>query len=98
MTADRLRELAAAGWRITRDGSTSTAQLAFDDANDPDSGWELLVLYTSGHQARLTVNVFGDGLTERTAAEAGPFLAAISQARELLADWEGDPFEEETHR
>ncbi len=94
MTAERLRELTASGWRITRDGSTSTAQLAHDEPNDPESGWELLVLYTSGHQARLTVNLFGDGLTERTAFEVGPFLDGTVQARELLESWEGEPCDE----
>lgn len=90
MLEKRLRELEKSGWRLTRDGSTATAYLAWDDADDPESGWEVLVLHTAGHGAKLTVNVSGSGLSERTLAEALRFREAIDAAAQLVRDWSGE--------
>ena len=79
-----------AGWRLTRDGSTATAQLVWEDADDPDSAWELLVLHTAGHGARLTVNVEQSGLTERSPEEAARFGEAVAQAVDLVRHWGGE--------
>ena len=61
-----LRELESRGWSLTRDGSTSTASFAWDDPDDPESGWEILVLHTEGHASRFSLDARGSGLTERT--------------------------------
>lgn len=90
MTQQRLRELEDSGWRLTRDGSTATAHLAWDDPDDPESGWEVLVLHTAGHGAKLTVNVSGSGLSERTLAEVLRFRDAIDQAAQLVQEWSGE--------
>jgi hypothetical protein len=90
MTEERLLELERRGWRVTQDGSTSTAILAWDDPEDPDSGWEILVLHTAGHGSRLTVNAFGSGLTERGSAEALRFIEGVEDARALLEEWRGE--------
>jgi hypothetical protein len=90
MTREHLHGLTAAGWRLTRDGSTATAHLAWDDPEEPDSGWEILVLHTAGHRARFTLNVFESGLTERSAADAEQLATGLAQARELLAGWGGE--------
>ena len=90
MTPEQLHDLERRGWRLTRDGSTATAYLAWDDPDDPDSGWELLVLHTAGHGARFTLNVSESGLTERSPADAGRLLAGLSGAAELLDGWTGE--------
>jgi hypothetical protein len=95
MTRERLLALSEVGWRLSRDGSTSTAYRAWDDPLDPESGWELLVLYTAGHGSRLTVNGFGSGLTERPRQEAEQFEAAFTEAMELVRGWSGEPLEED---
>jgi hypothetical protein len=61
MTRRELAALQEGGWRLTRDGSTATAYYAWDDPDDPDSGWEVLVLHTAGHGSRFSLNVAGDG-------------------------------------
>ena len=95
MTTGRLEALARLGWRLTRDGSTATAHFAWDDPEDSDSGWEILVLHTSGHGSRFTLNVFESGLTERPPAEAGALLHALTAASELLDGWQGELPEEQ---
>jgi hypothetical protein len=90
LDVERLQALQDAGWRLSRDGSTATAHFAWDDPDDPDSGWELLVLHTAGHAHRFTLNVFASGLTERAAEEAARLDEALQQARELLAAWQGE--------
>jgi hypothetical protein len=85
-----LQDLAQRGWRLTRDGSTATAFLPWDDLSDPDSGWELLVLHTAGHGARFTLNVHGSGLTERSPEEARGLADALSDALMLLEFWTGE--------
>lgn len=96
MTVEELAELERAGWRLTRDGSTATAHLAWDDPDDPESGWELLVLHTAGHGSRFTLNTAGLGLSERPAAEARRLSEALAGALALLDEWGGElPDEEE---
>ena len=95
MTRERLLELTGVGWRVSRDGSTSTAYRTWDDPLDADSGWELLVLHTAGHGSRLTVNGFGSGLTERPRPDAEQFEVAFLEAMELVRGWGGEPAEEE---
>jgi hypothetical protein len=90
MTRERLLELDERGWRLTRDGSTSTAHFSWDDPDDPESGWELLVLHTSGHGARFTLNTFESGLTERSPADARRLHQALSEATRLMAEWKGE--------
>lgn len=90
MSPGQLHELTEAGWRLTRDGSTATAHFAWDDPDDPDSGWEVLVLHTAGHCPRFTLNVFESGLTERSPDEAVALAVALNQARELLSSWAGE--------
>ena len=90
MTPADLSDLTARGWRLTRDGSTGTAFLAWDDPDDPDSGWEIYVLRTEGHANRLTVNEFGSGLTERAAADAHRLLQALQEAVRLVDGWQGE--------
>ena len=96
MDAASLQELSERGWRLTRDGSTATAYLPWDDPTDPESGWEILVLHTAGHGTRFTLNVHGSGLTERSPAEARGLADALSDARLLLEFWTGElPSEED---
>ena len=90
MDPRRLEELEQAGWHLTRDGSTATAQFAWDDPDDPESGWEILVLHTAGHGCRFTLNAFGSGLTERPPGDARALLAGLAQASALLAAWQGE--------
>ncbi len=90
MTAERLRELQRRGWRLTRDGSTATARLPHEDPEDPESGWQLLVLHTAGHGARFSVEVDGSGLTERSRAELRGLLEALEETLELLESWQGE--------
>jgi hypothetical protein len=90
MCQNDLTRLIRRGWRLSQDGSTSTAQLAWDDPDDPESGWEILVLHTAGHGSRLTVNAFGSGLTERPPREALPFIEGLQEARALLEEWRGE--------
>jgi len=90
MTEQRLAELATRGWRLTRDGSTATAFLAWDDPQDEESGWELLVLHTAGHGCRFTLDPFGSGLTERRLPDAQALHLAIAEALELLEGWQGE--------
>jgi hypothetical protein len=85
-----LGELAERGWRLGRDGSTATAHLAWDDPEDPESGWELLVLHTAGHGARFTLNVYGSGLTERDGGTAARLRVALGDVCRLLERWEGE--------
>ena len=90
MTREELAGLERRGWRLTRDGSTATARFDWDDPEDPESGWEILVLHTAGHGARLTVNAFGSGLTERSPEDARRFAAALSEAMRLVEGWRGE--------
>lgn len=90
-----LNDLSARGWILTRDASTSTALLAWSDPDDPDSGWEILVLHTAGHGARFTLNVLGSGLTERSLAELKALQGALEEASELLQGWSGEILSEE---
>ncbi len=90
MPPEQLDALTQSGWRLTRDGSTATAHLVWEDPDDPESAWEILVLHTAGHGARLTVNVDGSGLTERSADEAARFEVAMAQAMKLVRDWRGE--------
>ncbi|MFN3652122.1 MAG: hypothetical protein ACK47B_21305 [Armatimonadota bacterium] len=90
MTRERLQQLEGKEWRLTRDGSTATAHRAWDDPLDPDSGWELLVLHTAGHGARLTLNTFESGLTERSLEDTRRLLAALEEAAELQEHWRGE--------
>jgi hypothetical protein len=90
MDRQELIELEHQGWHLTRDGSTATARFNCDDPEDPDSGWELLVLHTAGHGCRFTVNVFESGLTERRLEDASRFHQHFTEARRLLEAWGGD--------
>ena len=95
MTGEHLAELKRQGWRLTRDGSTATAHFAWDDPDDPESGWELLVLHTAGHGSRFTLNTVGLGLSERPAAEARRLSEALAGALTLLDGWRGELPDEE---
>ena len=90
MTDERLEALERDGWRLTRDGSTGTAFLAWDDPDDPESGWELLVFHTAGHGNRFSLNVNGAGLSERPLPDLRRLTYALSAATELLQDWRGE--------
>jgi len=90
MSEEELRALAVRGWSITRDGSTATAQWAWDDPDEPENGWEVLVLFTSGHRPRFTLNVFESGLTERYAPDLERLQEVLSEARALLERWQGE--------
>lgn len=94
MTPERLQELAERGWSFTRDGSTGTAFFLWEDADDPDSGWELQVLKTEGHRARFTLEPLESGLTERSPEEAEYLQRALTEAQELLAGWGGELLDE----
>ena len=89
VTKDTIAAFVRSGWRLTRDGSTATAHFAWDDPEDEESGWELLVLHTSGHGARLTLNAYGSGLTERPPADAHRLGEALWQALVLVEGWSG---------
>jgi len=95
MDRSRLEELAAAGWVLTRDGSTSTAYLDWNDPDDPESAWEILVLHTAGHGARFTLNVLGAGLSERPLRDVEVLRERTEQAAELLRSWSGELINEE---
>lgn len=90
MSEDRLRELEARGWRITRDGSTATASCVWEDPDDDDSGWEMLVLHTAGHGTRFVLTPDGSGLYERSPEDARRLHAALSDALSLLDEWQGE--------
>src|SRR5262245_55911056 len=90
MTRARLDELERRGWRLTRDGSTATTFLARDDPEEPDAGWELLVLHTAGHGARWTLAADDGALSERSAPAARALAAALFDAIELLEGWSGE--------
>lgn len=90
MTRERLREMEARGWRLTRDGSTGTAFYAWEDPLDEDSGWEILVLHTAGHANRLTLEPAESGLTERSLAETTHLLQTLQEAHELQTAWRGE--------
>lgn len=90
MTQQQLSALVGAGWRLTRDGSTATARLVWEDPDDFEDGWEILVLHTAGHGARVTVNVDEAGLTERSASDARRFHRAITDALALVESWQGE--------
>lgn len=89
MTPERLAELAAAGWRITRDGSTATAAFAWEDPAEPGDGWEAVVKHTSGHGARWSIDSSGLGLSERSLAELRLLERVLSEVRELVEGWDG---------
>jgi hypothetical protein len=91
MTEARLRELEDRGWMLTRDGSTATAFFAWDDPDDPDGGWQVMVLHTAGHGSRFTLDADASGLTERPSADLDRLMDALAEARELLSDWQGEP-------
>jgi len=95
VTPERIDQLTARGWVLSRDGSTATAFREWQDPDDPDNGWEMLVLHTAGHGARFTLNVLGSGLTERTSAEVAALREALEEASELLASWSGEPAKDE---
>jgi hypothetical protein len=90
MSPDQAAELQRAGWRLSRDGSTATASLTWDDPDDPDGGWVLLVLKTAGHAARFTLEPYGSGLTEQPPSALRRLQAALAEAAALLADWQGE--------
>jgi hypothetical protein len=90
MTEARLQELEREGWRLTRDGSTATARFVWEDPEDPESGWEIMVLHTAGHGSRFTLGVSGSGLTEREAADGQRLSQALAGALELMAEWQGE--------
>lgn len=90
MTEERLRELEDRGWRITRDGSTATASFVWEDPDDEDSGWEMLVLHTAGHTTRFVLTPDGSGLYERSADDARRLHATLSDALILMAEWQGE--------
>jgi hypothetical protein len=90
MVPEKLLEFKRQGWRLTRDGSTATAHYAWDDPDDPESGWEVLVLHTAGHGARFTLNGFESGLTERRLRDAERLGGVLAAAVELLSDWRGE--------
>lgn len=95
MTQERLRELGAHGWSFTRDGSTGTAFLLWEDPDDPDSGWELQVLKSEGHRARFTLEPLESGLTERSPDELRQLQEALMEVRELLGAWGGELLDED---
>ncbi len=90
MTADRLQELRRHGWRLTRDGSTATAQFYWEDPDDPENGWELLVLHTAGHGCRFSLDAVESGVTERSIEDAVRLHTALGEAMDLLQDWTGE--------
>ena len=90
MTREQLSELQTRGWTLTRDGSTSTAYRTWEDPDEPDSGWELLVLHTAGHGARFTLNTFESGLTERHLPDARRLSDGLQDALLLLQTWSGE--------
>jgi 2-polyprenyl-6-methoxyphenol hydroxylase-like FAD-dependent oxidoreductase len=94
MTQERLQELAARGWSFTRDGSTGTAFLLWEDPDDPESGWELQVLKSEGHRARFTLEPLESGLTERSPEEAQQLQEALTEVQELLGAWGGELLDE----
>lgn len=95
MDQEQLKALAGRGWRLTRDGSTSTAFLAWDDPEDPESGWEWMVFHTAGHSARFTQTIHDQGLSERSLADAQRLAQALDDVMELLRSWQGELPEEE---
>jgi hypothetical protein len=90
LAAVRLSALVDAGWRLTRDGSTATAQFVWEDPEESEDGWEILVLHTAGHGARITINVEEAGLTERSTSEVRRFHEATAQALTLAETWQGE--------
>jgi len=90
IASDRLGELAERGWRLTRDGSTATAFLAWDDPEEPECGWELMVLHTAGHGARFVLTESGGALSERSLEDARRLEAGLKEAVELLEAWDGE--------
>lgn len=90
MSEARLRELEDRGWRITRDGSTATASFVWEDPDDEESGWEMLVLHTAGHVTRFVLTPDGSGLYERSPDDARRLHATLTEALELLEGWRGE--------
>lgn len=90
MDISRLRQLANQGWRFTRDGSTATASLYWEDPDDPDSSWELQILKTEGHRPRFTLDPSESGLTERAPDDLHRLCAALADADELMRLWGGE--------
>lgn len=85
---ERLSELERRGWRLTRDGSTATARLNWEDPQEPDTAWELLVLHTAGHPNRFSLDT--DSFSERRPADLSTLLTALSEAGDLLENWTGE--------
>ncbi len=73
------------GWELTRDGSTATARYTWDDPDDPDAWWEVLVLHTSGHPARVSVRVEGGALSECAASRLDLLRRVLGDAQALVA-------------
>jgi hypothetical protein len=90
LSNEELERLLASGWEMTRDGSTATARRTWEDPDEPDDGWEMLVLHTAGHPARFSIAPFESGLTERSEAEARGLAGALEEALLLLHAWRGE--------
>lgn len=90
ITPETIARLTLRGWQLTRDGSTGTAQLVWEDPDDRDSGFVLMVLHTAGHGCRFTLEPFGSGLSERMDSDAALLQESLSDARLLLRDWQGE--------
>ena len=95
MTEEELQAYEEAGWRFSRDGSTATACLVWEDPEDPCEGWEILVLHTAGHGCRCTLNALGSGLTECAPEAAVRVAAALDGAGKLSLVWQGETREHE---
>lgn len=87
---ETLARLASEGWRFTRDGSTATARLRWDDPEEEGAGWEMTVLHTAGHGARFVMEAEGSALYERTLADVREVHRRLEQALLLLQEWEGE--------
>lgn len=88
LSPEQLLNLEAVGWRLTRDGSTATARFNWDDPEDPDVGWELLVLHTAGHPNRFSLDT--EGFSERGPGELERVKDALAAAELLLHHWTGE--------
>lgn len=77
------------GWVLNQDGSTATAHRLWEDPDDPDNGWEIIVQFTTGHGARATLVPLGDGLSERGDTDFARLEQAVAEARLLLTTWDG---------
>lgn len=90
LTWEQLKELQEIGWQLTRDGSTATARFLWEDPEEPDSAWEALVLQTSGHGTRFTLQVHGEALTEIPLPLFRQLQERLREAELLCASWEGE--------